>query len=324
MNSLVTSRKTFQPQTLDEAMRFSDVISKSALVPKDYQGKPANCLVAIQWGMELGLAPLQALQNIAVINGKPSVYGDSLLAMVRADSRCMGIEETQEGGVATCIVKRKLADGSIEEVKRTFSMKQAEQAQLANRPTWKAYPERMLQHRARGNALRDAFPDVLRGIITTEEAQDYDDPKDVTPTQEAVAAPTIETLTAPKVEEAEVVPPKEEEPTESIFDKYLENTVPGKKETIVAESFELCIPNNKSTTYQDPLNYRDSYLDWLLKIVQVSSLTVAEKRTKMKELEQVNLQTFEMLPEDLARELKEKRISYNRGLSAEEKQNGTG
>ena len=322
MNSIVTSRKTFQPQTLDEAMRFSDVISKSALVPKDYQGKPANCLVAIQWGMELGLAPLQALQNIAVINGKPSVYGDSLLAMVRADSRCMGVEETQEGGVATCIVKRKLADGSVEEVKRTFSMKQAQQAQLANRPTWKAYPERMLQHRARGNALRDAFPDVLRGIITTEEAQDYDDPKDVTPTQEAVAAPTIETLSAPKVEEAEVVP----EPPVSQFDKYLENVavVPEKTEAIVAESFTLFVPNKDSTMYQDPLNYMDAYNDLLLKVVKASGLAPAQKRTKMKELEQANSETFQIIPEDMARELKEKRISYNKGLSIEERDNGTG
>jgi len=324
MNSIVTTRQSLVPTTINEMELFAEKLSKSILVPKDYQGKPANCFVAIQWGLECGLAPLQALQSIAVINGKPSMYGDALLAMVRADSRCLGVHEEQQGGVATCIIKRKHSDGSVEEVKRTFSMKQAQQAQLANRPTWKAYPERMLQHRARGNAIRDAFPDVIHGLISAEEAQDYDEPKDVTPTQEAVAAPTIETLSAPKVEEAEVVPPKEEEPTESIFDKYLENTVPGKKETIVAESFELCIPNNKSTTYQDPLNYRDSYLDWLLKIVQVSSLTVAEKRTKMKELEQVNLQTFEMLPEDMARELKEKRISYNRGLSAEEKQNGTG
>tara|TARA_R100001480_G_scaffold133841_1_gene130946 strand:- start:169 stop:873 length:705 start_codon:yes stop_codon:yes gene_type:complete len=234
----------------------------------------------------------------------------------------MGVEETQEGGVATCIVKRKLADGSVEEVKRTFSMKQAQQAQLANRPTWKAYPERMLQHRARGNALRDAFPDVLRGIITTEEAQDYDDPKDVTPTQEAVAAPTIETLSAPKVEEAEVVP----EPPVSQFDKYLENVavVPEKTEAIVAESFTLFVPNKDSTIYQDPLNYMDAYNDLLLKVVKASGLAPAQKRTKMKELEQANSETFQIIPEDMARELKEKRISYNKGLSIEERDNGTG
>ena len=316
MNSIVTSRKTYQPQTLDEAMRFSEVLSKSALVPKDYQGKPANCLVAIQWGMELGLAPLQALQNIAVINGKPSVYGDSLLAMVRADSRCMGVEETQEGGVATCIVKRKLADGSIEKVKRTFSMQQAEQAGLASRPTWKAYPDRMLQHRARGNALRDAFPDVLRGIITTEDAQDIGEPKDVTPTQEAVAPPKIETLTEPKVEEAEVV---QEEPSE--LDKYLENVVPEKREPIVAESFTLFVPNQRPTNYQNPLNYMDSYNDWLLKIYKASKLTPAEKRTKMKALEQANLETFDIVPGAMAKELKEERIKYNKKLSVEERDN---
>ena len=319
MNSVVTSRKTLQPQTMDEAIKFSEVISKSGLVPKDYQGKPANCLVAIQWGMELGLAPLQALQNIAVINGKPSVYGDSLLAMVRADDRCMGVEETQEGGVATCIVKRRLPDGSIEEVKRTFSMKQAQQAGLSNRPTWKAYPDRMLQHRARGNALRDAFPDVLRGIITSEEAQDIEEPKDVTPSQEAVAAPTIETLTQPKIEEAEVV----QEPPTSQFDKILEglSVVPEEGEAIVAEDFNLCIPNKEPVTFQQPLDYMDAYNDLLLKIVKASKLTPAQKRTKMKELEQANLETFETIPEDMAKELKEKRIQYNKGLSIEERDN---
>tara|TARA_R100000406_G_scaffold9544_1_gene6315 strand:- start:1161 stop:2126 length:966 start_codon:yes stop_codon:yes gene_type:complete len=319
MNSLVTSRKTLQPQTMEEAIKFSEVISKSGLLPKDYQGKPANCLVAIQWGMELGLAPLQALQNIAVINGKPSVYGDSLLAMVRADDRCMGVEETQEGGVATCIVKRRLSDGSIEEVKRTFSMKQAEQAGLSNRPTWKAYPDRMLQHRARGNALRDAFPDVLRGIITSEEAQDIEEPKDVTPTQEAVAAPTIETLTQPKIEEAEVV----QEPPTSQFDKILEglSVVPEKGEDIVAEEFYLCVPNKEPVIFQQPLDYMDAYNDLLLKVVKASKLAPAQKRTKMKELEQANLETFKTIPEDMAKELKEKRIQYNKGLSIEERDN---
>jgi len=324
MNSIVTTRQSLVPTTMTEMELFAEKLSKSILVPKDYQGKPANCFVAIQWGLECGLAPLQALQSIAVINGKPSMYGDALLAMVRADSRCLGVHEAQEGGVATCIIKRRHSDGSIEEVKRTFSMKQAQQAQLANRPTWKAYPERMLQHRARGNAIRDAFPDVIHGLISAEEAQDYDEPKDVTPVQEAVAPPKIEALTEPKVEEAELVPVKEEEPTESIFDKYLENIPPKKEEPIVPESFELCVPNKKPTTYQDPLNYRDSYLDWLLKVVQSSGLTPAEKRTKMKELEQANAQTFEIVPEEMAKELKEKRISYNKGLSIEEKQNGTG
>jgi len=322
MNSIVTTRQSLVPTTINEMELFAEKLSKSILVPKDYQGKPANCFVAIQWGLECGLAPLQALQSIAVINGKPSMYGDALLAMVRADSRCLGVHEEQKDGLAVCIIKRKHSDGSIEEVKRTFSMKQAQQAGLSNRPTWKAYPQRMLQHRARGNAIRDAFPDVIHGLISAEEAQDYDEPKDVTPRQEAVAPPTIETLTAPKVEEAEVIPEKEQEPPVSVFDKYLENVVPGKTETVIAESFELCVPNKKPTTYQDPLNYRDAYSDLLLAVRRASSISPAVRRTKMKELEQENANTFETLPEDLVKELKEKRIAYNASLGIEEKENG--
>lgn len=322
MNNIVTTRQSLVPTTITEMELFAEKLSKSFLVPKDYQGKPANCFVAIQWGLECGLAPLQALQSIAVINGKPSMYGDALLAMVRADSRCLGVSETQEGGVATCIIKRKHSDGSVEEVKRTFSIKQAQQAGLSNRPTWKAYPERMLQHRARGNAIRDAFPDVIHGLISAEEAQDYEEPKDVTPQKESVAPPTIETLTAPKVEEAEVVPEKEEEPTGSIFDKYLENVVPEKREPVVAESFTLCVPNKKPTIYQDPLNYMDAYNDLLLAVRRASTITPALRRTKMKELEQENIETFKVLPEDMVKELKEKRIAYNASLGVEEKENG--
>ena len=318
MNSIVTTRQSLVPTTINEMELFAEKLSKSILVPKDYQGKPANCFVAIQWGLECGLAPLQALQSIAVINGKPSMYGDALLAMVRADSRCLGVHEEQQGGVATCIIKRKHSDGSVEEVKRTFSMKQAQQAGLSNRPTWKAYPERMLQHRARGNAIRDAFPDVIHGLISAEEAQDYDEPKDITPPQEAVAAPTLEALTEPKVEEVEVV----QEPTESIFDKYLENVVPKQREPIVAESFTLCVPNKQPTIYQDPLHYMDAYNDLLLAVRRASTITPAVRRTKMKELEQENLETFKLLPEDMVKELKEKRIAYNASLGIEEKENG--
>ena len=320
MNNIVTTRQSLVPTTIEEMEKFAEKISKSILVPKDYQGKPANCFVAIQWDLECGLAPLQALQSIAVINGKPRRYGDGLLAMVRADSRCLGVNETQEGGVATCIIKRKHSDGSVEEVKRTFSMKQAQQAGLSNRPTWKAYPERMLQHRARGNAIRDAFPDVIHGLISAEEAQDYDEPKDITPTQEAVAAPTLEALSEPQVEEAEVV---QAEPV-SQFDKYLENIVPEKTEAIVAEDFKLYVPNkpDDTKTYQQPLDFMDAYNDLLLAVRRASSLTPAVRRTKMKELEQENTDTFATLPDDMVQELKDKRKQYNAGLSIEEKENG--
>ena len=60
------------------------MMAKSELVPKAFRNKPEDVLVAIQLGTEIGFAPMQALQSIAVINGRPSVWGDGFLALIMA------------------------------------------------------------------------------------------------------------------------------------------------------------------------------------------------------------------------------------------------
>ena len=198
--SNLTLRQGFAPQTMTEAIQFSEMLAKSQMVPKQYQEKPQDILVAVQWGYEIGLAPMQALQNISVINGKPSVYGDAAMALVQASPVCEDIEEYVEGEgtpnpVAVCIAKRK----GRKPVTAKFSVEDAKRANLwGKQGPWTQYPKRMMQMRARGFALRDAFPDVLKGLITAEEAEDYPveaiaAPKDITP---ADVAPAIEVLDA--------------------------------------------------------------------------------------------------------------------------------
>jgi hypothetical protein len=177
---------TLAPQNMTEAMEFSKILATSNMVPVAYKGKPQDILVAIGWGYEVGLQPMQALQNIAVINGKPSVYGDAALALVKADSRCAGVKEWIEGEgdnmTAHCLVKRRYNE-DMEETVATFSVLDAKQARLwGKQGPWQQYPKRMLAMRARGFAIRDAFPDAMKGMITAEEAQDYPTaPRDVTP-----------------------------------------------------------------------------------------------------------------------------------------------
>lgn len=72
------------PRNFDEAWRLAEILADSELVPKDFRSKPGNVLVAIQWGNEIGLGALQAVQNIAVINGRPSLWGDAVLELVTA------------------------------------------------------------------------------------------------------------------------------------------------------------------------------------------------------------------------------------------------
>ena len=157
------------PQTFEQALTFSNYLADSDMVPKDFKGKPGNCLVAIQWGMEIGLKPLQAMQNIAVINGRPSLWGDAVIALVRSSPLCEYIIEEDDGRTATCKVKRR---GEPEQ-SRSFSMDDAKAAGLLGKQgPWTQYSKRMRQMRARAFALRDVFPDVLRGLPVAEEIMD--------------------------------------------------------------------------------------------------------------------------------------------------------
>lgn len=181
MNAIVettTNKFSLAPQNLEEAFRFADMMSKSNLVPKEFAGNPGNILVAVQWGAELGLQPMQAMQNIAVINGRPALWGDSVIALVKASPLCESVVEETTDTHATCRVKRR---GEPEQA-RTFSLDDAKKAGLIGKQgPWTQYPKRMMQMRARSWALRDVFPDVLRGMPIAEEVMDIE--KDVTPTR---------------------------------------------------------------------------------------------------------------------------------------------
>jgi len=189
-----------RPASFNELAQFSNMAAKSAMVPFAFRNKPEDIMLAVQMGSELGLAPMQALQNIAVINNRPSVWGDALIGLCRASVNCEDIAEKMEGEgeamVATCMAKRRGASPVV----ARFSVADAKKAGLWGKAgPWQQYPARMLQLRARGFALRDAFPDVLRGLISAEEARDM--PTD-TP---AYSGPTIEAHAEPAPQPAPTV-----------------------------------------------------------------------------------------------------------------------
>jgi len=179
-----TGLTTSQPrglalQTISEAMTFGKMLAGSSFVPKDFRGKPEDCVLAVQHGAELGLGPMQSVQSIAVINGRPSIWGDAAIALAKGSPVCEYISERIEGEgdsmTAICEAKRRTDPTPTVS---TFSVADAKKAGLWGKAgPWQQYPKRMLQLRARGFALRDAFPDILRGLVTAEEAQDYPKPE---------------------------------------------------------------------------------------------------------------------------------------------------
>lgn len=164
------ARFNFEITSLKEAMDYAKMIADSDLAPKDYKGKPGNVLIAMQYGFEIGLKPMQAIQNIAVINGRPAVWGDAMIGLIQGHPLCEYIKEDIKDDIAYCIVKRVGHDEHISK----FSKADAKAAGLLNKPgPWSQYTDRMLKMRARGFALRDKFSDILKGIAMREEVMDY-------------------------------------------------------------------------------------------------------------------------------------------------------
>lgn len=179
-------------QSLEICRQLAYKLCNTQMVPKIYQmvGKGQNeailaaesGAVAILWGCEIGLQPLQALQNVAVINGSPTLWGDALVAIVKASGQCEFLTTTynEETKTATCTTQRK---GEPEEV-RSFSWEEAVTAGLTTKreSIYQKYAKRMIMARARSYALRDVYADFLKGFKIREvEQEDKDAEKNITP-----------------------------------------------------------------------------------------------------------------------------------------------
>jgi hypothetical protein len=175
--------------SLEDAFRFANAIVASGFAPRGME-KPEAVLVAIQLGAELGLTPMAALQNTAVINGRPAIYGDAALALVRASGLLESFSEEEVGeagkdsfGIRVTATRRDGSKGC-----ETFTIGDAKAAKLWGKAgPWTDYPRRMLKFRARGFVLRDVFGDVLKGLRTAEEVRDYPEERNITPLSEKVS-----------------------------------------------------------------------------------------------------------------------------------------
>jgi hypothetical protein len=251
MNQLVKHSHNFlQPTNLDEAIQFAEKISNSALVPTAYKGKPDDILCAIGYGAELNLSAFQSLQGVLVVNGKASLWGDTLIAMAIGHSECEDFKEWIEGEddkrIAHCEINRK---GKKTPFKKSFSIKDAKRATLWNKKgPWRDYPMVMLQQRATCFSIRRAFADTLKGFTTIEEVIDIPGNENVIDVGEQYppleVALTEETPPITKESQAEEVKEQddlpitsgtektEQEKTEAMVDEFIDDVKDKSKDFI--------------------------------------------------------------------------------------------
>lgn len=222
MSNDVSLKNAFDltPTSLDQAMQFAKLMAESDLVPKAYQGKPGNVLIAVQMGSEVGLPPMAAIQNIAVINGKPGLYGDAGRAILLKYGCMIDEDDTaiiKKTGFARCKITRP---GRVP-VERTFSVDDAKRANLYGKDgPWKNYTERQMAWRAFWFAARDAASDLLKGLGGAEELRDI-------PTREVDVTPSPAAIAEPKQPEAKPAMPAET--FDKNFPAYQKGIVEGRK-----------------------------------------------------------------------------------------------
>ena len=118
------------PSDIEGLYRLAKVMSMSGLMPKGVQS-PEAVFVAVQMGLEVGLSPMQAVQNVAVINGRPSICGDAVLALVRASGLLVSLSETWEGeGDKLKAVCKAIRKNEPDPIIREFSVSDARAAGL--------------------------------------------------------------------------------------------------------------------------------------------------------------------------------------------------
>jgi hypothetical protein len=215
----------------DELVRFAETVASSGLAPKGMEN-PKAVFVAVQMGLEVGLTPMAALQNVAVVNGRPTLWGDAQLAVCRGTGELELFEEWFEVGgqkttrnpskyeddtAAICKVKR--ANGQA--VESAFSVADAKRANLWGKAgPWTQYPFRMLRNRARSFALRDTFGDALKGFRSAEEVQDEAPVRDVTPPSAATSALFQQPAPLPEAKPSrrKAAPPPDPQPDGELID----------------------------------------------------------------------------------------------------------
>lgn len=161
------------PQDIEQAFRIAQALAHSGMTPNGFK-TPETCFVAIMAGAELGLPPFQSLQSFAIINNRPTLWGDALVAVVRTNGFKLREWYEGEGDTLTAYCEVVRPDNG-DTAEGEFSVDDAKTAGLWKKSgPWTSNPKRMLKMRARAFAIRDGAADVLRGFQIREEVEDYD------------------------------------------------------------------------------------------------------------------------------------------------------
>lgn len=161
----------------DHGVKIAQTLAKSKMVPTAIQGKPEDIFAILVMGSEIGIKPMQALQSIDVIQGKPTIKPQLMMAMVRgALPGCViDIKQNEVTGKVTCLTSRSKEDLALGlSYEAVWDMDRADKMGLSLKDNYKKQAKTMLTWRAVAESCRMTFPDIIMGLYAPEEFQDFD------------------------------------------------------------------------------------------------------------------------------------------------------
>lgn len=191
-----TDRAAFEPSTLAEALHVSQVLVASRLLPRAIQ-TPEAAFAVIATGRELGLSAMQALRAIHIVEGKPTLSADLMVALVKRSPECSFFRMVESSAErATYETQRR---GEPSPTRLSYTIEEARSAGAATKDNWRKYPAAMLRARASSGLARAVYPDLVLGVYDPDEldVRDVTPPSPVTVTVEPVAAPAPTPAPAP-------------------------------------------------------------------------------------------------------------------------------
>lgn len=157
------------------AMKMAEQLAKSDMIPAVYKGKPENCIIALELSNRLKLSPFLVMQNMYIVQGKPSWSSSFIISCINGSGRFTGPLKFEMDANRTKCRAWAVEKASGEKLVGpliTMEMAQSEGWLNKNGSKWKTMPELMLRYRAAAFFGRLYCPEIINGMLTDDEAQD--------------------------------------------------------------------------------------------------------------------------------------------------------
>lgn len=185
------------PRTVTELMALAEILAKSDLLPKALRGKVPDVAMTIMAGQEMGFSPGQSLRNFHVIEGKPVLSADGMVALALGSGLARYFQRIEDADDR--VTYETLRVGSDKPRRCTWTKQMAKDAGLNTKDNWRLYPRAMLAARAKSELARDVYPDVLAGCSAQEEVGDWNPP--TSRHDDAIDAEIVSETVGPEPEE---------------------------------------------------------------------------------------------------------------------------